>query len=74
MMTLRPSLVPSSAIRMKPDYAAAHYNLGYAYLESREWDKAAQHFRKVLEIEPDRRDAKKGLAIAEAQRSMANQQ
>ena len=60
------------AIQLNPDYVSAHYNLGYTYLTTRAWAKAAEHFRKALESEPTRADARKGLAIAEAQLKKGN--
>ena len=56
------------AIQLNPNYVAAHYNLGYAYLSTRAWTQAAAHFSKVLELDPTRANARKGLAIAEAEK------
>lgn len=61
-----------TAIRLNPDYVSAHYNLGYAYLQTRAWAKAAEHFRRAIELEPSQANAKKGLAIAERERKKGN--
>lgn len=44
------------------DDPATHYNLGRCFLDLNDPHKAAQHFRKVLEREPDNADAKAKLA------------
>ena len=62
------------SIQTNPNYMWGHYNLGYAYLGTGAWGKAAAHFRKVLELEPSRPGAKKGLATAEAKLRAGNRQ
>jgi tetratricopeptide (TPR) repeat protein len=40
------------AINSKPDYAAAHYQLGLALQQSGKKDEAAQEFQKASELDP----------------------
>jgi tetratricopeptide (TPR) repeat protein len=44
------------AIRIDPDYAEAHSNLGLAYGESGRYEEAIESFRQTIRIDPD--DAK----------------
>ncbi len=41
-----------AALRARPDYAAAHYNLGVALAEEHRATEAAEHFREALRLEP----------------------
>src|SRR5215475_11999211 len=43
----------SQAIKIKPDYAAAHYNLGDAYFELEEVKKAADAYKRAIRYKPD---------------------
>lgn len=45
------------ALRLRPDYAAAHFNLASLYVRTGEIDEAANHFRAFLEMEPDNLNA-----------------
>jgi tetratricopeptide (TPR) repeat protein len=36
------------ALTIKPDYALAHYNLGYSLMQDRHYDAAVEHFSKAL--------------------------
>ena len=47
------------AIRLKPDYANALYNLGDIYATLKQFDKAAEAWRKSLSVEPNRDIQKK---------------
>ena len=40
------------AVRLRPDDAHLHYNLGCAYLEIEDWAQAQRHFNHAAEIEP----------------------
>jgi tetratricopeptide (TPR) repeat protein len=40
------------ALRLQPDYAVAHYNLGNALLELRRVPEAAGHFEQAVRLEP----------------------
>lgn len=39
-------------IMIKPDFVAAHFNLGVIYKKQKNFEKAREKFRKVLEMEP----------------------
>src|SRR3954454_17171797 len=38
------------AIRLKPDFAAAHHGLGYVYDELGEYKKALQSYQRAIEL------------------------
>jgi Flp pilus assembly protein TadD len=40
-------------LEIDPGYAAAHYNLGNAFLQSGRLEEAVGHFKKALEIDPN---------------------
>ena len=46
-----------SAIRLQPDYEPAYLNLGIVYLKKQDRRKAAEMFRKVLQLNPRNADA-----------------
>src|SRR5437667_7084143 len=63
------------ALKIKPDFAAAHNNLGVALLRNKQSgdgalghdgavDEAIEHYRKALQINPDFTQAHKNLGIA----------
>ena len=41
------------AIRIKPDYAEANQELGYAYLNVRQYQDAVAAFRQAIRLKPD---------------------
>ena len=41
------------AIRLKPDYALAHYNLGIALRKKGDVDGAIAEYREVIRLRPD---------------------
>jgi predicted O-linked N-acetylglucosamine transferase (SPINDLY family) len=43
----------SHALRIKPDYADAHSNLGFAFMKQGNLDKAAASFQDALRVKPD---------------------
>ena len=49
------------AIKIKPDFALAHYNLGNALLQNGEMKEAIDHYREVLKLKPDLVAAQKNL-------------
>jgi tetratricopeptide (TPR) repeat protein len=53
----------AQALRLKPDVAAAHYNLGYDLLRLRRWDEAEDHFRKALSLDPNHGPSSYGLGL-----------
>ena len=52
------------AIKLKPDFALAHYNLGNALLQNGEMKEAIDHYREVLKLKPDLVAAQKNLETA----------
>ena len=46
---------------MDPKYAEAYYNQAYAYSKLGQTERAISDLKKVLEIDPNYGDAKKGL-------------
>jgi tetratricopeptide (TPR) repeat protein len=41
------------SVMIKPDYLAAHYNLGVVYKKQKRFEDARKEFRRVLEIDPN---------------------
>ena len=56
------------ALKIKPDYAEAHLNLGVALAGCGRIDEAIAHYRKALEIEPNNSVAHYNLGLALAGR------
>ena len=54
----------SEAIKLKPDYADAHNNLGLAYHRKGEYDKAIASYNQALAIDPNYKKAKENLELA----------
>jgi tetratricopeptide (TPR) repeat protein len=52
------------AIRLNPDYANAHNNLGIALARKGQTDEAIGQYREALRLNPDHADAHNGLGIA----------
>ncbi|HEX7296720.1 MAG TPA: tetratricopeptide repeat protein, partial [Pyrinomonadaceae bacterium] len=52
------------ALRLDPQYVDAHYGLGRAYSDMREWDKAVESFEHVVALDPKDKDAQKRLTHA----------
>ena len=46
-----------------PGYAAAHNNLGIAYANKHEYDKAEASYRQAIQVHPDYAEAHNNLAI-----------
>jgi tetratricopeptide (TPR) repeat protein len=55
-------------LELDPDYGGAHNMLGYAYMNSRDFDKAIDHFKKYASLNPN--DANLLDSLAEAYFSM----
>ncbi|MCL7487982.1 MAG: tetratricopeptide repeat protein [Desulfobulbaceae bacterium] len=52
------------AVRVRPDYVQAHFNMGKILFEQNRLDEAAGSFRRVLELSPDYAEAHNNLGIA----------
>ena len=52
------------AIKIKPDYADAHYNLGNALRREGKNSEAISHYKMAIKINPDYADAYNNLGIA----------
>jgi tetratricopeptide (TPR) repeat protein len=57
------------AVRVKPDHANAHYNLGIALHGSGDLDGAIVDFYETVRLKPDFEAAKQNLRIAVQRRS-----
>jgi len=54
------------AVRIQPDYAEAHYNLGVALEKLGRTPEAIGHYEQALRIKPDFVQAQSGLTRARA--------
>jgi len=52
------------ALRIKPDYAVAFYNLGNVFIKKGKVDEAIDHYQKALHIKPDYVEALNNLGNA----------
>ena len=52
------------AVRLDPDDADAHYNLGNAYRESGKYKEAIKSYKKAIRIDPDFKEAHYNLGVA----------
>ena len=51
-------------MRIRPDYAEAHNNLGNAFFGRGQLEKAMEHYRRALEINPGDTNTRNHLAVA----------
>ena len=51
-------------MKIKPDYAEAHNNLGNVLAGRGQIDEAIAHYQKALEIKPDYADARRNCELA----------
>jgi tetratricopeptide (TPR) repeat protein len=51
------------AIKLKPNYAAAHYHMGNAYFGLRRYDEALESYRKAVQINSEYTDAHFALGV-----------
>jgi protein involved in polysaccharide export with SLBB domain len=58
------------AVRLDPQNADAHYSLGHAYFDLRQWKKVIGSFERVVELNPRDQEARDQLLLA---RTMAHQ-
>ena len=49
------------AIKINPDYADAHYNLGNALFAERKIEEAISHYKMAIKLNPDFAAAQKNL-------------
>src|SRR5881397_3561574 len=52
------------ALRLKPDYAEAHYNLGLALLQAGQRAAAIEHLAKAWQLDPRSDEIRRRLAAA----------
>ena len=52
------------ALRLRPDFAAVHNNLGALHVARGRWGEATASYRRALELQPNLADACNNLAIA----------
>ena len=53
-----------TAVKLKPDYASAHNNLGSALANLGRIDEAVVHFSEAVRLTPDSEDARRNLQYA----------
>ena len=63
----------NEAIRLNPDHANAHYNLGLALAVKGQTDEAIQQFQEALRLKPDYADARKKLDAVLASKAGSSQ-
>jgi tetratricopeptide (TPR) repeat protein len=54
------------ALRLKPDFAEAHYNLGLASEKTGQMPEAIEHYEQALRLRPDFTAASNALARLKA--------
>ena len=52
------------AIKIKPDFALAHYKLGIALFHAKMTEEAIDYFKEAIRIRPDDAAAQKNLEMA----------
>ena len=52
------------AIKIKPDFALAHYKLGIALFHAKMTEEAIDYFKEAIRIRPDLTKAQKNLNFA----------
>ena len=57
------------AVRLDPGNADAHYALGHAYFDTKQWSKAVDSLERVVELNPKDQEARDRLSLA---RTMAH--
>ena len=50
------------SIRINPNYAEAHYNLGVELVNFRKWDEASAQFAEAIRLDPNHASAHNNLA------------
>ena len=57
------------AVKLDPQLADAHFALGHAYFDYKQWKNAVESFERAVELNPKDRDAQNRLSLA---RTMAH--
>ena len=53
-------------VRIRPEYATVHFYMGLVYLEQSRWQEAAHKFQTTLDLDGNRRQAQRGLEMAQS--------
>ena len=61
------------ALKIRPDYADAYFNLGNALFQQGKLAEASDHFRQALRLKPDHAAAQSGLVQAQRGLGTGNQ-
>ena len=69
--SLKPSPNSEAALRLRPNYAEAHFNLGNTLVVDGRWDEAIAEYEEALHAQPDYPAARKNLELARAQKQAA---
>ena len=57
-----------NALKLKPDFAEAHFSLGVALADSGRVDEAIAHYQMALKIKPDFDEARRNLDALRSKR------
>lgn len=52
------------AVKLDPQFADAHFALGHAYSDTRQWNNAVGSFERAVELNPKDREARDRLSLA----------
>lgn len=63
----------SEALRVRPDFAEAHYNMGNVLAQQGKLNEAISHFIRVLQIKPNYAEAHNNIGIAMARQGKFNE-
>jgi tetratricopeptide (TPR) repeat protein len=54
------------AVKLDPQFADAHFALGHAYFDLKQWRNAVESFKTAVELNPKDREARDRLGLARA--------